>query len=293
MKRFWVSRFFWVILIFGTAGFFVALSNRGGNVSTRNPETDIVHRQDLLQKVTVAGNIFPNKKTIFTAPYAGYVHKIYVKQGEFVKANTPVVSLVQTLHGREDVYPMRAPYDGTVVQVLKTEGEYVDQGKDNPIVRIDDLTRFFVVVDVPESDIAKVKIGQEAQIKAPAVMDRTYKGVVREIALAAKEKKDWNRSGDRVEFTVKIEVLDKDDQIRSGSSVIVDIVTAKRSGVLTLRQEYVQRGDDDQYFVTLENGKRRNIKVGLQNEDLMEIVDGLKEGESVRMVDFLSLMEGK
>ena len=75
----------------------------------------LVIRQDLVQRVTIAGTVTPLKKTVITAPYSGYVKKIYVKIGDLVKRGDPIVSVVQSLQGGDDVFPLRSPLDGVVV----------------------------------------------------------------------------------------------------------------------------------------------------------------------------------
>ena len=90
------------------------------------------------------------------------------------------------------------------------------------------------------------------------------------------------------EFPIKIEILDKDETIRPGMSVIIDIVTGKKEKVLTLRHEYIHQ-EKDQQFVILTSGNRQNIKTGLQNEETIEIIEGLKEGDAIRKVDFTQL----
>jgi multidrug efflux pump subunit AcrA (membrane-fusion protein) len=252
-----------------------------------------VVRADLVQRVTIAGTLNPNRKTLISAPYNGYVRKIHVDIGRKVQAGDPIVSVSQSLRGSgEEVFPLRAPFDGTVVQVLKTEGEYVEvnggQGSGNALVRIDDLTRLLVEASAPEIEVAKLLIGQEAVIKASAVLGRAYKGKIRHISLAAKEQKDWDKS--RVEFPVVIEVLDSDAQLKPGMSVVVDIITHKAEKILTLRHEFIQK-DGEKYFVVTEEGTKKPIEVGLQNEEVFEIKSGAAEGEKIRQTDFLSLIK--
>jgi HlyD family secretion protein len=249
-----------------------------------------VLRSDLIQRVTVAGNITPNRKTLISAPYPGYIRKIFVNIGDAVKGGDPIVTLAQSLkENSEETYPLRAPFSGTVVQVLKTEGEYVDQQSGqggNTLVRIDDLNHLFVDASVPEIEMGKLKVGQEVIIKASAVLGRSYKGRIKNISLAAKEQKDWDRS--RVEFPVVIQILDNDHGLKPGMSVVLDIVTQKKTQILTLRHEFIQK-NDNQYFVVTQQGERKEIDVGIQNEEVFEIKKGLTEGEKVRQTDFLSL----
>jgi hypothetical protein len=85
-----------------------------------------------------------------------------------------------------------------------------------------------------------------------------------------------------------MEILDKDKEIHPGMSAIVDIITARRERALALAHEYILK-EKGQYYVTLAGGEKRKIEVGLQNEEMFEIVRGLQENDQVRMVDFANL----
>ena len=249
-----------------------------------------VERGTLAQRIAAAGVVVPKRRTIFTPPYNAYIKKIFVQIGQHVKEGDPIVALTQSLRGTgEESYPLRAPYGGTVVQVPRSEGEFVEVTKENNvIVRVDDLSQLYVYSDLAEAEMNKIKVGQEVVIKANAVPSRTYRGVIREIALASKEKKEFSRAGDRVEYEVRMEILDKDKVVLPGMSTIVDIITGKKENVLTLPTEYVEK-KDGKYWATLADGNRKLVQVGLQNEEKFEITSGLKEGEQVRIVDFFSL----
>jgi cobalt-zinc-cadmium efflux system membrane fusion protein len=281
------SKWTWLlVVVFVLVG--VLISRSHSSLPVANIGT--VSKGDLIQRVTIAGAVNPNRKTVISAPYNGYVRKIYVQIGDHVKEGQPIVSVAQSLRGSsDDIYPLRAPFDGTVVQILKTEGEYVDQqNTGNAMVRIDDLTRIFVEASAPEIEFGKLKIGQEVVIKASAILSRSFKGKIAHISLAAKEQKDWDKS--RVEFPVIIEVTDNDGSLQPGMSVIVDIITKKLTGALTLRQEFIQK-DNDQFFVVTEDGVKKNITVGMQNEEAFEIKSGLSEGERIRQTDYLSTLK--
>ena len=91
-----------------------------------------VRKGDLIQKVTMAGNVVPRKKTLVTPPYDGYISKLFVDVGTHVKAGDPVVSIAQSPQAGEENFPLRAPFAGPVVQVLHYEGEYVETGGGDP-----------------------------------------------------------------------------------------------------------------------------------------------------------------
>ncbi|MCB9072344.1 MAG: efflux RND transporter periplasmic adaptor subunit [Bdellovibrionaceae bacterium] len=279
--------FFLVLILFGV-GFYTYKWFAPSREKTQE-QTIVISRGDLLQRVTIAGNIEALKTTLVTAPYDGYVQKIFVKIGDKVKSGDPLVSVSQTLQVTENVYPIRAPFPGTIVQVLRTEGEFIKQGDtNNYILRLDDMSKLFVQADVPEIDIVKIKKGQEAIIKASPILDRSYKGVVREISLASNQQASANNRS-QAEYRVKLEVTAFDELLKPGMSTILDIIPDKRMDVLVLPHEYINKNDKGDYTVTMKDGSVRKIEIGLQNETMVEVTGGLKEGEVVRQIDFIGL----
>lgn len=244
-----------------------------------------VMRGDLIQRVTVAGTVVPDKKTIVTPPYNGYIRRLFVKVGDHVKPGDPIVSVAQSLLARdEEVYPLRAPIGGTVVQVLKAEGEYVETGSSNAMVRIDDTKRLLVEANAPENEIDKLKLEQDVVIKAQALLDHPYKGRIRKISLAARDQaNNWEKA--KVEFPIGIEILDADASLKPGMSVIIDIIASRLDKVLILRHEYIRKSGE-KYFAISANGKQLPIEVGAQNEEGFEVKSGVTEGMPVRQIDF-------
>lgn len=248
-----------------------------------------VKRGDLIQKVSVSGLVRPNRRTIFVAPYSGYVRKIYVSVGEKVSAGDPVISVVSSLMSPEPVFPIRAPFSGTVVDVPKSEGEYVSE-KDakDVMVRIDDLSHFFVVAKAPELDAAKIQVGMDVQIRVSAVKEGVFKGAVRSVDLAAQEADGWKQQ--QATFDVKVDIQNPSQDIRSGQSAILDIVTAKYPNVLYLEHEFINQ-EGDKYFVITRRGDKVPVELGHQADTAAEIVKGLDEGTEVEQIDFLKLLE--
>lgn len=247
----------------------------------------VVTKSDLVQRVTVAGVVVPKRRTVIIPPYPGFIQKLYVKVGDRVKQGDPIVSIVQSLATSETAFPIRAPFPGVVVQVLASEGEYVrDTDAKKFIVRIDDLSELFVQADVPELDMVKIRTKQEAVIKVSAILDRTYRGVIEEIALSAKERDEWGWGGKgQVEYAVRIAMKDPDGRVRPGMSVLLDIITQRRDGVLSLRHEFLRK-EGSKHIANIEGKGPTEVGVGIHNEEAYEITSGLKEGERVLPTDF-------
>lgn len=247
---------------------------------------------DLIQRVTIAGNIVPLSRTVITAPFNGHVRKLFVKVGAKIKKGDPLVTIAQSLQSNEQLFPLRSPLSGTVVSVNKQEGEYVKQeDAQDYILRIDDMSELFISSNVSELDMVKIKIGLTTIIKVSALLDKEYEGIVQSIDLASIKQDGWNE-GSKVEYNAKIKILNPDEFLRPGMSTIIDLVTLKKEKTLILPYEYILK-EEGKYFVTLLSGERKEIEVGLQNETYFEILKGLSAGEEVQQIDFLTLLTKK
>ncbi len=270
------------------AGFLLALLAGCSAPSNKGLPSASVERGDILQRVSVSGLLVPARRTVIVAPYAGYVGELFVGVGAKVKKGDPLVRVVQTLQGASDqAFPIRAPFTGIVTNVFAREGEAVEANRDRgSLLRLDDLTELWIEADLPEIDVAKVRVGLEAIVRPAGDPGKSFKGEVRTIALAAKEGKDWERG--KVDFPIRIFLKERDEVLKPGMTLVVDVVVAKAEGVLTLRQEFVRK-ESDKFYVTTLDGGRKEVQIGLQNEERVEIRAGLAEGEKVRMVDFSGL----
>lgn len=282
----------WVIVLIAVAflaGLGWQMFKPSGIVGGQAKRYGKVRRGDLVQRVTVSGLVHPQRRTNFVAPYAGYVRKVFVVIGQKVQQNDPVISIASSLTGSEEVFPLRAPFSGTVVDVSKTEGEYVaERDIKDPMIRIDDLTKYFVVAKAPELDAARIKKEMDVDIRINALKAPGVRGVVRSIDLAAQEADGWRQQ--QSSFDVRVEISNPPEGIRSGQSAILDIVTDKFANVLSLEHEFINQ-EGDNYFVITRKGERRPIQVGRQSDMAMEITQGLAEGDEVEQVDFLKLLE--
>lgn len=77
---------------------------------------------------------------------------------------------------------VRAPFDGTVLNVFAHVGETAAPGPQSPVVIFGDLSKLRVRAEVEERDVAKVQVGQKVVVKADAFPDKEFEGVVKEIS---------------------------------------------------------------------------------------------------------------
>lgn len=273
-----------IILILVGAGLLFAKYYYKPKTVTSNRHTTLKY-STFIKEITFSGIVTPIRQAKIVAPYSGYIKKLYVKIGQAVQKGDPIVSITESLHTDEKVYPMRAPYQGTVVSVPYVEGEFVRKGDAaNPVVRIDDLHKFYVAADVSELDILKIKIGQEAKIQVLSISHKTYQGAVSSIAMAPKSRRGgYTRSHSG--YPIKIEILHRDDLLKPGMSAVVKIILSKKDSILKLPYEFVLKLDS-KYYVILKNGKRIPVTIGAQTGNEVIIKHGVPVGSVVQQVDY-------
>lgn len=139
---------------------------------------------------------------------------------------------------------IRSPIDGTVTTLNAEIGEIVMVGTMNNagtvILTVADLSTIEVEVDVDETDIARVQVGQDAKIELDAMPDTSFKGTVTEVGNAATNAGSTGVTN----FLVRILLLEQVEGIKPGMTATVDITTDKRKDVLFVPiQAVVMRPD--------------------------------------------------
>lgn len=215
-----------------------------------------------------------------------------------------------------------APMSGIVSKLPVEIGETVlgtSQFQGTEILRIADLSKMEVKVDVNENDIIRISEGDTALIDVDSYsyMDKTFKGVVTQIANTANDK----ISSDAVtEFEVLIQILpdsykdlitEKGEKypFKPGMTASVDIITETRRDVLsvplssvTTRSPEKEKGatesdeetEDEELLEVVflfEDGKavQRVVKTGISDFERIEILDGLTLDQKVITGPFLAV----
>ena len=201
-----------------------------------------------------------------------------------------------------------APMSGTVSELNKELGEMAlgSQFQSDVILVIADLSQMEAQVNVDENDIVNITPGQPADIQVDALSGPGLHGTVREIGSSA------NQSGagttqQKTEFEIKISITDPPKNLRPGMTATADIVTKTNEHALSVPlqcvalrtvDQLVRKGEkrkdaekrykaDRDGFVEVvfgvEKGKAvaRQVTTGIQSEDRIEILSGLKEGDEV------------
>jgi HlyD family secretion protein len=201
-----------------------------------------------------------------------------------------------------------APMSGTISDLNKEQGEIAigSQFQPDVILVIADLSEMEAQINVDENDIVSVALGQEAEIEVDALPDQKLKGVVSEIASSANST-GVGSSDQKTEFEIKITVTDPPQTLRPGMTATADVFTKSNESALSVPIQSVavrtvdqltikgqKREEAEKVFTAdkdgfveivfcVESGKAvaKQVKTGIQSDDLIEITEGLQEGEEV------------
>jgi HlyD family secretion protein len=192
-----------------------------------------------------------------------------------------------------------APIGGRVIALNAEQGEVVVSGTmNNPasvIATLADLSEVLAVVDVDETEIVHVAVGQDAELEVDAMPERSFAGRVVEVGSSGFSRPDQR---DVTFFKVKVLFEEPAEALKPGMSVRASIVTAVHTSALVVPiQAVVERpplagdgeagagGDEEEvrvvFVVADGEARQRPVDTGISDATHVEITTGLAAGEPV------------
>jgi HlyD family secretion protein len=209
-----------------------------------------------------------------------------------------------------------SPIDGMITSLRVEEGEMAIIGTmNNPgtvLLTIADLSIMEVEVEVDETDVVGVQLGQAANVRVDAYPDKVFKGKVTEIGSSALEKTTAATTEESKDFKVVITLENPSEKLKPGLSASADIVTAEKKGVLAVpisalvtRDKAAEAGakkdgakeaaKEEEGVYLVENGRAKfqTVGKGITGGMNIEIVTGLKESQEIISGPYNALRELK
>ncbi len=172
-----------------------------------------------------------------------------------------------------------APISGVVASVSTQEGETVAASFAAPtFVNIIDLDRLEVQAYVDETDIGRVREGQEARFAVDAYPGEEFGGEVTAIYPKAVIQDNV------VNYVVTVRITDRKGRtLRPEMTAAVTLILEPRADVLAVPASAVGRDRSERFVTVLEGNApvRRTVRVGWTQGGWTEITDGLAEGERI------------
>ncbi|NLH75718.1 MAG: efflux RND transporter periplasmic adaptor subunit [Acidobacteria bacterium] len=206
-----------------------------------------------------------------------------------------------------------SPIDGVITSLRVEEGEVAIIGTmNNPgtvLLTIADLSVMEVEVEVDETDVVGVQMGQTAKVRVDALPETVFTGLVTEIGSSALQQSTGvAATQESKDFKVVVTLDDPSHKLKPGLSASADIVVAERKQALAVPISALVLRDKPQadpkapagakeeegvFLVENERAKFVPVVKGITGGMMIEIVTGLQEGQSLVTGPYASLRELK
>ena len=207
-----------------------------------------------------------------------------------------------------------APIDGIITSLRVEEGEVAIIGTmNNPgtvLMTIADLSIMEVEVEVDETDVVNVRLGQTAEVHVDALPSQTIPGQVTEVGSSALQKLSAAASTteESKDFKVVVTLDNPPASLKPGLSASADIIAAKKTSVLAipiaalvLQEKKGEdkgrqgKGEEEGVFVVGKDNRVsfKPVRKGITGDLNIEIVSGLEEGQEVVVGPYSALRQLK
>ncbi len=201
-------------------------------------------------------------------------------------------------------YEIKAPISGTVLQKNSKAGDNLDNSQSNnssAMAVIADLSRLLFKINVDELDVTKIEVGQEVSITVDAIEGKTFTGFVDYVSLIG------TSTNGVTSYPVTV-VINEPEGIIPGMNVSANIVVQSKQNVLTVPVSAIQRGNI--VYVKSSDAKKQpetedmmpknvpdgftavKVETGINDDNNIEIVSGLSEGDVVYVTQSTNTMSG-
>ena len=177
-----------------------------------------------------------------------------------------------------------SPIDGVITERLVEVGDRVNGNEE--VFSVEEFPPLWARIFVPERDLPQLKVAQKAQVRVDTFPDQDFEAAIKMI----------NPTVDASSGTVKVTLeMERTDRLRPGMFGAVYIATETRPDALVVPKKAVLRERDENriFVITAENlVEKRDVVLGFSEEDRVEVLEGIQEGEDIVTVGYEGLADG-
>ncbi len=212
-------------------------------------------------------NVFANNN--------GEVISINVGLGQYVSAGQVIAKIDPSRPGQNFLpNPVRAPISGTITGLPVRVGTTITV--QTPIAQIARTSELEIVTYIAERFIAQIKTGLGALVSFDAFGENSFKARISEVSPVLDP---GTRS-----MEVKLRFTEKANLVKAGMFAAIRIITQTKEGIIKIPATCIVNRFNKTFVFVVTDGnqvERREVTPGIQIDDKVEIVSGLKEGELV------------
>jgi len=245
-----------------------------------------IYLQKLQATLDSSQRSFDRSKALFDS---GAVSKSTIEDAEtalkLARASVDAEQVsIQSVNNSLNNSVLRAPISGKVDEKNVSLGQYVSPG--TVLATVKNTTSIKAVVQIKQSDLDKVKVGQKATLKLSKDDADTYAGIVKNIDASAD-------SSSRV-FDCQIEIDNTAGKLRSGVFGYIEIANEQKKEILAIPLAALAGNEGSYSVFTMEENvaRKHSVSLGEIQNDMVEVITGLKAGENVIVSNLNVLQDG-
>lgn len=211
----------------------------------------------------------------------GRVIDFIKKEGEKVAKDVVIAYLERKIPGLKfEKYPVKAPIGGIIGKYYVNLGEMV--APQMPLALIYDPLSMVVDVEVPQSDLPYLKKGLKCDVFYGG---RKFSGYLKELSPSVDPMKRTTRA--------RVRIRGKD--IPYGALAEVTFILEEKRDAIIIPLKAVVKENGEHYVFVAQNGiaRKRKVKLGLVERGMVEILEGIKEGEEIVTLGARGLEDGQ
>ena len=177
---------------------------------------------------------------------------------------------------------VKAPFDGVIVNLPHYSAD-VKIGSNQPMVGIMNYSSLFMEINLPESSIGYIEVNQPVHITHYTLPNDTLRGVISELSPAI--------SSETRTFKGKITIENSALKLRPGMFVKADVVLDKADNAIVIPKNLLLTARNSRYVYVVERNVAvmRYVTTGIEDEDNVEVIDGLYENDQLIIRGFETL----
>jgi membrane fusion protein (multidrug efflux system) len=180
---------------------------------------------------------------------------------------------------------IKAPFSGVIVELpYYTTG--VKVAANQTMVGLMSYNKMYIEINLPEKNMSEIKLGQEVIITNYTLTEDTITGTVSELSPII--------STETRTFAGKLQISNPDLKLRPGMFVKANIITAQKDSAIVIPKNIILSGSRGKYvFIVGRNSSAddRRITTGIDNQDYVEVTDGLAPNDRLIIKGFETLRD--
>lgn len=290
--------FLLVFLLSGAIAYYYINDERS---APSNFDIITVNRGDIKVEILSTGTVRPENRVEIKPPISGRIDRVLVQEGDQVSrgqtlawmSSTERAALLDAARSRgpeeferwQELYratPVISPISGTIIRRNVEAGQSFSSGGE-PILVMSD--RLIVRAQVDETDISRIKRGQDVDITLDAYSNKVIKAKVDRIAY------DAETTNNVTTYAINIYPTETPDFMRSGMTANVSFLIDERKDVVVIRNSALEREFGKTFLNVVNDDQgvtKTEVEIGITDGLYTEVVRGIESGEKIRVPSFSS-----